>query len=66
MLEEESIFWVDDLDLASSMVIKTIKYYSRKRMTKLSMHAVLARDDDDDKEFMVGLVALRHFAQGVT
>ena len=25
MLEEESIFWVDDLDLASSMVIKTIK-----------------------------------------
>ena len=25
MLEEESIFWVDDLDLAASMVIKTIK-----------------------------------------
>ena len=25
MLEEESIYWVDDLDLAASMVIKTIK-----------------------------------------
>ena len=25
MLEEESIFWIDDLDLAASMTIKTIK-----------------------------------------
>ena len=37
MIEEESIFWMDDLDLASSMVIKTIK----------SIH-----EDDDEVELI--------------
>ena len=32
MLEEESIFWVDDLDLAASMAIKTIKTIKEETM----------------------------------
>ena len=39
MLEEESIFWMDDLDLTSSMVIKTIKSI---------------KEDDDEVELING------------
>ena len=55
MLEEESIFWIDDLDLASSMVIKTIKTIQEEEdeVTLLSVW----RDDDDDKDFMEDLYA---------
>ncbi|MBM71974.1 MAG: transcription antitermination factor NusB [Crocinitomicaceae bacterium] len=61
MLEEESIFWIDDLDLASSMVIKTIKTIQEEEdeVTLLSVW----RDDDDDKDFMEDLYA-QTLAQG--
>lgn len=52
-LEEESIFWVDDLDLASSMVIKTIK--SIKEDDDEVQLLDVWRDDEDDKAFMDGL-----------
>ena len=50
MLEEESIFWVDDLDLAASMAIKTIK--TIKEGDEEVELLPLWRDDDDDKAFM--------------
>ena len=50
MLEEESIFWVDDLDLAASMVIKTIK--TIKEGDDDVELLPLWREDDDDKDFM--------------
>ena len=53
MLEEESIFWVDDLDLAASMVIKTIK--SIKEGDEEVELLPLWREDDDDKSFMESL-----------
>ena len=62
MLEEESIFWVDDLDLASSMVIKTIKNI-KEEDEEVDIMPVW-RNDDDDKAFMVGLFT-QTLAQGV-
>ena len=62
MLEEESIFWVDDLDLASSMVIKTIKNIKEEDEEVDIMP--IWRNDDDDKAFMVGLFT-QTLAQGV-
>jgi N utilization substance protein B len=53
MLEEESIFWVDDLDLAASMAIKTIK--TIKEGDDEVELLPLWRDDDDDKAFMEDL-----------
>ncbi|HAI00970.1 MAG TPA: transcription antitermination factor NusB, partial [Flavobacteriales bacterium] len=53
MLEEESIFWVDDLDLAASMAIKTIKTI-KEGDEELEL-LPLWRDDDDDKAFMEDL-----------
>ena len=53
MLEEESIFWVDDLDLAASMAIKTIK--TLKEGDDDVELLPLWRDDDDDKAFMEDL-----------
>ena len=53
MLEEESIFWVDDLDLAASMAIKTIK--TIKECDEEVELLPLWRDDDDDKAFMEDL-----------
>ena len=53
MLEEESIFWVDDLDLAASMAIKTIK--TLKEGDDDVELLPLWRDDDDDKTFMEDL-----------
>lgn len=49
-LEEKSIFWNDDLDLAASMVIKTIKTI-RESDDDLDL-LPLWREDDDDKLFM--------------
>ena len=63
MLEEESIFWVDDLDLASSMVIKTIKSINEED-DEVEILPVW-RNDDDDKEFMEGLFT-QTLAQGET
>ena len=61
MLEEESIFWVDDLDLAASMVIKTIK--TIKEGDEDVELLPLWRDDDDDKAFMENLFT-QTLAQG--
>ena len=61
MLEEESIFWMDDLDLTSSMVIKTIK--TIKEDDDEVELLTLWRDDDDDKDFMNGLFT-KTLAQG--
>ena len=63
MLEEESIFWMDDLDLASSMVIKTLK--SIKEDDDEVILLKVWRDDDDDKKFLEGLFA-KTLAQGET
>ena len=49
-LEEQSIFWNDDLDLAASMTIKTIKSI-REGADDLDL-LPLWREDDDDKNFM--------------
>tara|TARA_B100000683_G_C12458974_1_gene543272 strand:+ start:402 stop:1343 length:942 start_codon:yes stop_codon:yes gene_type:complete len=61
MLEEESIFWMDDLDLASSMVIKTLKSINEES-DEVELLTVW-REDDDDKDFMEGLFA-QSLAQG--
>ena len=49
-IEEQSILWSDDLDLASSIVLKTVK-----TITEGSEDLVLSemwKDDGDDKEFL--------------
>jgi N utilization substance protein B len=54
-LEEQSIYWNDDLDLAASMAIKTIKTI-RETDDDISL-LPLWREDDDDKEFFETLFA---------
>ena len=54
-LEEQSIFWNDDLDLAASMAIKTIKTI-RETDEDIAL-LPLWREDDDDKEFFETLFA---------
>ncbi|MDE0979865.1 MAG: hypothetical protein OSA78_07715 [Flavobacteriales bacterium] len=49
-LEEQSIFWNDDLDLAASMAIKTIKTI-RETDDDIAL-LPLWREDDDDKQFL--------------
>ena len=49
-LEEQSIFWNDDLDLCASMAIKTIKSI-RESDDDVDL-LPLWREDDDDREFM--------------
>lgn len=52
-LEELSIFWNDDLDLAASMAIKTMKTIGE---TDEDVELLpLWRDDDDDRQFFEGL-----------
>jgi len=53
VLEEQSIFWNDDLDLTASMVIKTIK--TIKETDEDVELLPLWRDDDDDRQFFEGL-----------
>ena len=60
MLEEESIFWMDDLDLTSSMVIKTIKSIKEDDD---EVELLTVWRDDDDKDFMEGLFT-KTLAQG--
>ena len=54
-LEEQSIFWNDDLDLAASMAIKTIKTI-RETDDDITL-LPLWREDDDDKQFLETLFA---------
>ena len=61
MLEEESIFWLDDLDHAASMVIKTIKSIDEDAEDVDILP--LWRNDDDDKSFAKNLFT-QSLAQG--
>jgi N utilization substance protein B len=54
-LEEQSIFWNDDLDLCASMVIKTLKTI-REEDDDFAL-LPLWREDDDDRQFMETLFA---------
>lgn len=47
--EEKSIHWMDDIDLACSMVIKTIKAFEEEGDNKI---LPLYKPDDDEKEFV--------------
>lgn len=47
--EEKSIHWMDDIDLACSMVIKTIKSFEEEGDNKI---LPLYKPDDDEKEFI--------------
>lgn len=51
--EEKSIYWMDDIDLACSMVIKTIKSF--KEGEKASI-LPLYKPNDDEKEFIETLL----------
>lgn len=51
--EEKSIQWMDDIDLACSMVIKTIKSFEEDGDNSI---LPLYKKDDDEKEFIVDLL----------
>lgn len=51
--EEKSIHWLDDIDLACSMVIKTIKQFSEEGPNVI---LPLYKENDDEKEFIVQLL----------
>lgn len=50
LLEEKSIFWMDDIDLVCSMVIKSLKQLDDKTDEFTSMPS-LFKDNDDEEEF---------------
>lgn len=50
--EEKSIHWMDDIDLACSMVIKTLKGFEEDGENKI---LPLYKPDDDEKEFVKDL-----------
>ncbi len=53
-LEERSVYWMDDIDLACSMVIKTIKAFKEESEN----HAILPlyKPNDDEEEFIADLL----------
>lgn len=51
--EEESIFWMDDIDLACSMVLKTLKLQAENEALEL---LPLYKKDDDEEEFIKHLL----------
>ena len=51
--EEEEISWLDDIDLACSMVIKTLKMSSE---SEVFAYLPLYKDNDDEKEFIQKLL----------
>ncbi|MFN3916746.1 MAG: transcription antitermination factor NusB [Flavobacteriales bacterium] len=53
MLEEQSIYWVDDIDVVCSMVIKTLKSY--KSTDDSNVKLILLYKDEDEKEFVFKL-----------
>ncbi len=52
--EEKSIYWMDDLDLVCTMVIKTIKSFDENSTTSSPLMA-LYKDEADEKEFIKGV-----------
>tara|TARA_B100000508_G_scaffold141095_1_gene146755 strand:- start:30537 stop:31484 length:948 start_codon:yes stop_codon:yes gene_type:complete len=51
--EEKSIYWMDDIDLACSMVIKTIKSFKEDGENQI---LPLYKPNDDEKEFIENLL----------
>lgn len=51
--EEKSIQWMDDIDLACSMAIKTIKSFEKEGGNSI---LPLYKENDDEKEFIVQLL----------
>lgn len=49
--EDKSIFWIDDLDLVSSMVIKTLKMYTKNSTTSQEL-LELYKDPEDEVAFV--------------
>ncbi len=47
--EDESIHWMDDIDLACSMVIKTLKSFQKGEINQI---LPLYKDESDEKEFI--------------
>jgi len=48
--EEKSIYWVDDIDLVNSMVVKTLKSFKADSNENFSLIA-LYKDEEDDRVF---------------
>jgi transcription antitermination protein NusB len=53
--ENESIYWLDDIDLICSMVLKTIKSIDEKDDANKQILS-LYKDEDDEREFVTKLV----------
>ena len=51
-LEDEDIHWIDDIDLACSMVIKTIKNANKGGLNILPLY----KENDNEKEFILELL----------
>lgn len=51
--EEKSIYWMDDIDLACSMVIKTIKSFKEDEENQI---LPLYKPNDDEKDFIENLL----------
>lgn len=56
--EDRSIYWMDDIDLACSMVIKTIKKFASIEGDPAVENTILPlyKPDDDEKEFITTLL----------
>lgn len=52
-LEEQNIHWADDLYIANSMVMMTLKSFTSKSTGRIKLFKVYK--DDDDKEFVIDL-----------
>ncbi len=50
IFEENSIYWVDDIDLVCSMVLKTIKSFTEKS-DEFDSISTLYKENDDEEEF---------------
>lgn len=54
-LEDESIYWLDDIDLVCSMVLKTLKSIDAHGTSSEGL-LPLFKDEEDEKEFVKALV----------
>tara|TARA_B100001758_G_C18095122_1_gene445464 strand:- start:158 stop:703 length:546 start_codon:yes stop_codon:yes gene_type:complete len=52
-LEDEDIHWIDDIDLACSMVLKTIKSANKDGLNILPLY----KEHDNEKEFILELLS---------
>lgn len=52
-LEEKNLYWADDLHIANSMVVTTLKSFVPKSSGKIKLFKVYK--DDDDREFIIEL-----------